>query len=402
MAVCTKSKNDNEFINKGKLGIRRRPDNIAKLPPFQNMLQVESLSADADVLTRERQTTSLEKLAAQKGTDFSEVVLTSLLEGMPLSPTTPVVIVDYTPTFGDNALAVRRLQTTNPNLNLYYTSIELDKKTYEYAHARVSTVLAEEWVQGKWTHPTLKPETTCPPLPDKIVKSIPGAAAAQGDAASVEWKVCALTGGKLNILDMHCAGMATGPAGIRDRFLKLEAEHASKYQDMLAACVGGGTAEKEEPEKVAPQEGHQEGEEDGAELIEFDSEAKASESSGGFAAKTTAAVQGVNILMGKDGKIYLSAAQDLTLNPNTQVGGIGGGAFQPATDEVDGRVPYHFPAGAPLLYRFCARAVSMHSMRLRRCNAGTHARTHANTLTRTRVRTHTHNGSYNFAPTQRA
>ncbi len=48
IAVCSKTKTSNEFLTKARLGVKRRPEKVAKLPAFRDMVNAESLSADAD------------------------------------------------------------------------------------------------------------------------------------------------------------------------------------------------------------------------------------------------------------------------------------------------------------------------------------------------------------------
>lgn len=94
IAVCSKSKQSNEFLTKGRLGLKRRPEKVAMLPSFKDIVHAESLSADCDVLTRERATASLEKLAAQKGIEFAKTVLESIFDGLPLTSTTPLLFLE--------------------------------------------------------------------------------------------------------------------------------------------------------------------------------------------------------------------------------------------------------------------------------------------------------------------
>ena len=203
LVVDKATKSDNLFLTKSKLGTKRRPERVAKLPPFSALLQAESLSADADVLNRERQTTSVERLAAQKGTDFFVATVQSLLDGVNPTTKNPVLIMDFCPGLGCNALGARRLQTENPTWNVHYFSAETDMKDYEFARARVRGELGKEWLEGSLAHPSLKPERVCPPLPQSIISSIPGAESAMGDLASVVWKVCRIESGKLKIHEQH-------------------------------------------------------------------------------------------------------------------------------------------------------------------------------------------------------
>ena len=200
------TKNDNVFLTKSKLGTKRRPDRVAQLPPFSALLQAESLSADADVLNRERPTTSVERCAAQKGTDFFVAIVQSLLDGVGLTANDPILIMDFCPGLGCNALGARRLQTETPHWNIHYFSVETDMKDSEFARARVRGELGKEWLEGSLEHPTLKPERVCPTLPHSIISSIPGAESAMGDLASVVWKVCRIESGKLKINEQHATG----------------------------------------------------------------------------------------------------------------------------------------------------------------------------------------------------
>ena len=231
LVVDKSTKADNVFLNRSKLGTKRRPDSVAKLPPFSALLQAESLSADADVLNRERQTTSVERLAAQKGVDFFASVVYSLLDGLGLTTADPVLIMDFCPGIGCNAIGARRLQTQNPNWSIHYFSVETDAKDHEFANARVRGELAKEWLEGSLVHPALKPELTCPPLPHSIINNIPGAEGAMGDLASVPWKVCRVEGGKLRINDQHVVGFrATSrpqPRSIQRHRYRKGAKHAT-------------------------------------------------------------------------------------------------------------------------------------------------------------------------------
>lgn len=236
LVVDSKTKGENLWLQKSKLGKQRRPDTVAKLPPFNEMLHVESLSADSDLLNRERTTTSLEKLAAQKGVAYAMTLLGAMLDGMNLQATdAPLLIVDFSPHLGCNALAVRKLQASNPAFTLTYMSLETDKKDYDFSHARIRAELAKEWFQEAWQHPSIKPQKECPPLPRDVVDSIPGAREAMGDLTAVEWKVLHYVGGKLNILEQHTKGLATSSTAIRNKFMELEAKHLQEYQD-----TGGG------------------------------------------------------------------------------------------------------------------------------------------------------------------
>lgn len=257
---------------------------------------------------------------------------------------------DFTPNLGDNAIAVHEISMARPCLQLYYLGLEADKKLYDYADAKVKSVLAKGWLEEKWSHPTIKPQKTCPPLDEAIIKNVRGGEAAMGNIAQVDWRVCTYAAGKLNIMETHTAGLATSSPAVRERFYALEAEHVSKYMNMLVTHTSAPAPTVPDPEtaETSPQDPSDPTD---AELTEFENEEAAATASGGFRARSTSAVQGVTVLIGKDEKIYLlSQSADITLNKWTQVGGIGGGSFSPKNADIDEhRTPYHFPDGVGAL-----------------------------------------------------
>jgi hypothetical protein len=147
MCVDTKTKGENEFLKLSNLGVKRRPDRIVQLPATNALVLAESLSADADTYSRDRVTFSLEKVAAQKGIDYGKVIISAVVAGLPLSTTDPVLVVDFTPHVGDNALACRALMQDNKHINLNYISFETDSKEFKFSSTRVSGELAKEFME---------------------------------------------------------------------------------------------------------------------------------------------------------------------------------------------------------------------------------------------------------------
>lgn len=128
LVVDLSSKAENTFLNNSFLGQKRRPLRVATLPAFNKLVQAESLSADADVHSRERQTRSAEQLAAQKGEDFTKAMMESILGGLSVTANDPVLVLDFSPHVGDNALAVHSLQKEHANWNLHYLAFDTDGK----------------------------------------------------------------------------------------------------------------------------------------------------------------------------------------------------------------------------------------------------------------------------------
>eukprot|EP00974_Lingulodinium_polyedra_P125133 11193360-Lingulodinium_polyedra.AAC.2 len=119
-------------------------------------------------------------------------------------PCTQVLFVDFTPAVGCNALAVHQMQLSTSNgTPFYYTGFHTDKKEYTYCSARITNEVVKGWLAGTWSHPSIRPEKDCPPLPTDIIKSIPGGEAAMGATGSLNWKICVQMGGTLSISEQH-------------------------------------------------------------------------------------------------------------------------------------------------------------------------------------------------------
>ena len=82
VALPAKADKTNEFVKRSKLYLRGRPDSTVKLPAIKDLVHIESLSADADVTSRDKQTFSKEQIAAQKGIEFSKSIITTVMDGL--------------------------------------------------------------------------------------------------------------------------------------------------------------------------------------------------------------------------------------------------------------------------------------------------------------------------------
>ena len=82
-----------------------------------------------------------------------------------------------------------------------------------------------------------------------------------------------------------------------------------------------------------------------SDVPEFEDADAAARDGGGLKQKVTAAVQNCHILWTNDNSKYIVSSKDLEIPKNTQIGGVGGGSFQPAANQEDGLVSYEFPDG---------------------------------------------------------
>jgi len=66
---------------------------------------------------------------------------------------------------------------------------------------------------------------------------------------------------------------------------------------------------------------------------------------GGVIAEADTLVAGVKAMIGKNGNVYLVSQTDLTINPLTILGGVGGGGTHPKSGKTDMVIPYTFHHG---------------------------------------------------------
>jgi hypothetical protein len=141
---------EHDILSKSKLALRRRPDKVVSLPPYKAMLHSESLNADSDLLSRDRKTSSVEQLAAQKGVEFTQTLMETLVDGLALGRGDALVWIDFSPGLGCNALAVRALQVNMTQTNMYYVGCNTDLKDAAYATGRITQALAKDSCDPAW------------------------------------------------------------------------------------------------------------------------------------------------------------------------------------------------------------------------------------------------------------
>jgi hypothetical protein len=144
------SAKEHDIMTKSKLALRRRPDRVVSLPPFRAMFHSESLNADSDLLSRERQTTSLEQLAAQKGIEFTQILMETLVDGLALGRADALIWIDLSPGLGCNALAARAMQVKMSQTNMYYLGCNTDQKDAAFAVGRITQALAKDSWEPVW------------------------------------------------------------------------------------------------------------------------------------------------------------------------------------------------------------------------------------------------------------
>lgn len=242
VALSAKADKKNEFVKRSKLYLRGRPDSMVKLPAIKDLVHIESLSADADVTSRDKQTFSKEQIAAQKGIEFSKSIITTVMDGLNFNGRDSLLIIDFTPHAGDYAMATRELQKTSSVPQIFYLGVDTEVKTVSFLKARIVGLLAKQWQAGSLVHAVHKPQADCPALPAERIDKIPGARAAMGDLQALDLKVCSVIGGRVVVQDIAKAGFDTSPAAYREQYLDLMKEHKTYENMLMSTTVGKSTA----------------------------------------------------------------------------------------------------------------------------------------------------------------
>lgn len=217
--------------------------------------------------------------------------------------------------------------------NLFYLSIGWISKDC-FGHARLAREVTDGWVQKKFKH--AGHEFTCEPpeLTNQEIESVPGGKAALGRLDEIKFEVLERTGGdKMTIrTDEHKFWSSQG-GDIQDTYNRLREQHMELVGHQVAtnARPAQDAESSEAPAQPAPEETPS----PGATIME--SLAKLEEKIG-VETKAGSEVGSVDILLGKDGSIWLLSSQDKTLAKHTLLGGFGTGQWIADSDNDPGVV----------------------------------------------------------------
>ena len=216
--------------------------------------------------------------------------------------------------------------------NLFYLSISwMSKDTF--GHARLAREVTDGWVQKRFKH--AGQEFTCDPpeLTNQEIESVPGGKAALGRLDEIKFEVLERTAGdKMNIrMDEHKFWSSQG-GDIQDTYNRLREQHLELVGHQATINVPG-PAQAESSEPPAAQPGGEETPSPGATIME--SLAKLEERIG-VDCKAGSEVGSVDLLLGKDGSIWLLSSQDKTVAKHTLLGGFGTGQWIADSDNDPG------------------------------------------------------------------
>ena len=185
--------------------------------------------------------------------------------------------------------------------------------------------MVEKWLSGKLEFGGQKINLVPPELTQEEIASVPGGAAAQNNLDSVQWEVLERNGGKMVIkADESKYWLAQGGV-ITEEFEALRSKH-------LELVGSGNEAADAESSLVAVESETRESEENPQTNEEKESLAQLEESPG-VEVKVQSEVAQVELILAKDGSVWLLASANKTLNKFTQLGGFGTGQYVPAEGE---------------------------------------------------------------------
>eukprot|EP00435_Cladocopium_sp_Y103_P036313 s1407_g9.t1 len=213
--------------------------------------------------------------------------------------------------------------------NLYYLSVSWLQKD-QFGAARLCREVTDAWCQKKFKHAGQEFTADAPELTNQEIEAVPGGKASLGQLDQIKFEVLErTTGDKLTIkADEHKFWMAQG-GEISETYEKLRAKHLELIgqQNSLAGAV--------DPSTTSPVETNVE---DVSEDVTMESLSKL-EGKHGVEHKTASEVAHVDILLCKDGTVWLMSNQDKAVPKHALLGGYGTGQWVPDSDDSPG-VPF--------------------------------------------------------------
>lgn len=200
--------------------------------------------------------------------------------------------------------------------NLFYLSIGWVSKDC-FGHARLAREVTDGWVQKKFKHAGQEFTCEAPELTNQEIESVPGGKAALGRLDEIKFEVLERTAGdKMTIrMDEHKFWSSQG-GDIQDTYNRLREQHMELVGHQATANVSAAQPESSE---APAQPVAEETPSPGATIM--DSLAKLEETIG-VEGKASSEVGSVDLLLGKDGSIWLLSSQDRTIAKHTLLGGL--------------------------------------------------------------------------------
>lgn len=218
--------------------------------------------------------------------------------------------------------------------NLFYLSVSwLSKDTF--GQARLTRGVTDAWCDKKFKHAGQEFTADAPDLTPQEIESIPGAKASLGRLDEISFEVLERTGGdKMTIkVDEHKYWTSQG-GEISEIYGKLREQHLSLIGQQNAAVATPATPATEPTSAAATSTDPD---------VTLESLAKLEEAHG-IDIKTVSEVANVELVLCKDGTVWMVASQDKTVAKHAPLGGFGTGQWVPEADGQPG-VPFSVSQG---------------------------------------------------------
>ena len=184
--------------------------------------------------------------------------------------------------------------------------------------------MVDKWLSGKLEFGGQKINLVPPELTQEEVSSVPGGPAALNNLDSVQFEVLERNGGKMVIKADETKFWSAQGGVITEEFEALRSKHLE--------MVGSGH-EAGEADSLVAVDSETRGSEENTQTNEEKESLAQLEESPGVEVKVQSEVAQVELILAKDGSVWLLANANKTLNKFTQLGGFGTGQYVPAEGE---------------------------------------------------------------------
>ena len=221
--------------------------------------------------------------------------------------------------------------------NLYYHSVWWLNKD-AFGHCRLMREVADGWLNGKFEHGGHKFVLETPQLTDQELEAIPGAKASLGALDGLAFEVLERQGSKMVIKQDEHKFWSSQAGEIATEYNNLKEKHEELIGREVpvprAAAADSAATGSGEPLPLPPP---------GSDLVTLESLSKL-EQSHGVEVKVPSEISGVEIILAKDGSLWLLGGAEKHLPKNVQIGGFGTGQYVPESDASEG-IAFSMPAG---------------------------------------------------------
>ena len=217
--------------------------------------------------------------------------------------------------------------------NLYYQSIWWLNKD-SFGHSRLMRDVADSWLNGRFEHGGHKFVLETPQLTDQELEAIPGAKASLGALDGLTFKVLERQGSKMVIKqDEHKFWTSQG-GDLTSQYQELREKHEELIGRDVPVARAAMPADSGDPPAPPPS--------NASDQVTLESLSKL-EQDLGIENKVPSEIGGIEVVLAKDGSIWLLGSNEKHIPKNSQIGGFGTGQYVPESDGSEG-VAFSMPS----------------------------------------------------------